>query len=106
MQKMLIEGIVSCSKRFTNALTRRGLSFISRHPNFRSYILALVSKVGLLNFARALHVRLIHVHLTNHVAIRASGDFFPKEIADLSPHARQIYLALNTAVEQREKKGA
>lgn len=82
-------------------LLRRIFFLVSRYPKLLRCTVALISRLGLLGFARTLHER-----VTSHANISDSNLALPTEVAQLGPHARHIYAVLKTEVESRNKGGA
>lgn len=81
---------------------RRGLSFINKHPKLQQYALAIIRKLGLYPLARAIFARATPA--SNQADKRSIYGFTPTDIAQLSPHARQIYADLKAAIERRQKE--
>lgn len=88
---------MTISKRVAGAILHRGLSFINKHPALQRYILLITRTLGLYPLARTIHARLT-------TSIRTPYGFTPKDIAHLSPRARQIYFDLKAAIERHQKE--
>lgn len=80
---------------------RGGLSFINTHPKLQRYFLAIIRMVGLHPLARAIYARMIPA--SSQANKNTLYGFIPTDIAQLSPHARQIYADLKAAIERRQK---
>lgn len=82
---------------------RRALAFVTTHPKLRCYIVAVLRKLKLYGSARATYMRLIAAKSFGTNAIEAYC--FPcADIATSTPHARQIYAELKSAIERSPKE--
>lgn len=83
-------------RRVAKALLRRALSFINRHPQTRTYLLALINRLGLSSIARNLYAQ-------SGIGFGGRRNVVPTDIAHLTPRARQIYADLKDAIAQHRK---
>ncbi len=89
-------------RQLTSAVLRRMKSFFNKHPILLQSVLTVIRKLGLLPLARRV--------FTNFTLASIQADksnpygFIPTDIAQLSPHARQIYVDLKAAIERRQKE--
>jgi O-antigen chain-terminating methyltransferase len=86
-------------KRLVNRIPRRVLSFINRRPKLRRYALAIINRLGVYSFARALYARVAY-----GTGIMGTQNFISTDIAHLTPRARQIYANLKAAIETHDKE--
>jgi hypothetical protein len=88
-------------KRFVKAALRMGLDFVKGHPKLRSYVTAVVRKLGLNGVARSVYTRL---KMGAYSQVMDFNYFIPKDVSHLPPHARQIYLDLKKVIEHLQQE--
>lgn len=88
-------------QRFVKAVARKAVIFISRHPLLKSGMLLVIRRVGLHAVVRTVYARLV---VAASGADKSLGSPFPLECSNLSPHARQIYAELKSAIKRSQKE--
>lgn len=89
-------------KLFAKATLAHLLSFININPAFRRYVLVIVNHLGLHNTTRAFYVFM--VNSANQSNARRVTSFVPKDIEQLSPQARNVYVNLKSAIQSQKKE--
>lgn len=95
-------GILTIFKRYAIALLRKGPAYITNHPQFKKYLLAIIRGIGLYPFVRAFYTRVASPSSGSHT--RNPYGFISTEIEYHSPRTRQIYYDLKAAIEHQQKE--
>lgn len=97
-----MSGLSSFLRRLTMTALHRLKSFLHKHPKLQRNISVIIQRLGLYQHVRAIYARITPA--SSQADKSNPNGFIPTDIAQLSPHARQIYAGLKAAIERHHKE--